>query len=188
MTVIVLRLGHRYIRDDRTTTHLFLAARAFGADAALYSGGRDPDVEDSIRRVNATWGGIFESAYTPNWGRTLEEYKAKGWKVVHLTMYGMPLHRVIDEIRSSPSDKVVVVGGAKVPRRAYELADWNVAVTSQPHSEISALSVFLHELFRGEEFSRSFQGGEMEIVPQGRGKQVRRKALIRGSGQGPVAS
>jgi tRNA (cytidine56-2'-O)-methyltransferase len=187
MTIIVLRLGHRYIRDDRTTTHLFLAARAFGADAAVYSGGRDPEVEESLRRVNAKWGSSFELTYSANWARTLEDYKSKGWKAVHLTMYGMPLQEVINEVRSSPSNKVVVVGGAKVPRRVYELADWNVAVTSQPHSEISALSVFLHELFKGEELSKPFLGGELEIVPQARGKQVHRKALVQGSTQGPVA-
>jgi len=187
MTIIVLRLGHRYIRDDRTTTHLFLAARAFGADAALYSGRRDPDIEESLRRVNSMWGGSFELAYSPNWVRTLEDHKFKGWKLVHLTMYGRPLQETIDEIRSSPSNKVVVVGGAKVPRKAYELADWNVAVTSQPHSEISALSVFLHEFFKGEELSKPFLGGELEIVPQAKGKQVCRKALVQGLGQGPEA-
>lgn len=188
MTIIVLRLGHRFIRDDRTTTHLFLAARAFGADAALYSGRRDLKVEEGLRRVNATWGGSFELAYSPNWVRTLEHHKSKGWKLVHLTMYGTPLQETIDEIRSSPSNKIVVVGGSKVPRKAYELADWNIAVTSQPHSEISALSVFLHELFKGEELSKPFLGGELEIVPQAKGKRVRRKGLVQGPSQGPMAS
>jgi len=188
MTIVVLRLGHRHIRDDRATTHLFLAARAFGADIALYSGQRDPAVESSLRKVNATWGGRFELAYTQNWVRTLEDYKSKGWKVVHLTMYGMPLREAVGEIRSSMSNKVVVVGGAKVPRKAYDLADWNVAVTSQPHSEISALSVFLHELFEGEELSKQFPDGELEIIPQAKGKKVRRKLLAQGSGQGPESS
>jgi len=183
MAIIVFRLGHRHIRDDRTTTHLFLAARAFGADAAVYSGQRDPDVEEGLRRVNNTWGGNFELTHSPNWMKTLEDYRTKDWKVVHLTMYGIPLQKTIDEVRSSPCSKVVVVGGPKVPKRVYELADWNIAVTSQPHSEISALSVFLHELFRGEELSKPFLGGELEIVPRAKGKKVRRKALAQGSGQ-----
>jgi len=187
MATDILRLGHRYVRDDRATTHLFLAARALGADTALYSGQRDSHVEESIRKVNETWGGSFEVKHVPSWAKALEDYRARGWKVVHLTMYGMPLQSVIDEVRSSSADKVVVVGGPKVPKGVYELADWNVAVTNQPHSEISALGVFLHELSRGAELSKPFQGGELEIVPQPRGKLVRKKALAQGSGEHPKA-
>ncbi|NIS35916.1 MAG: tRNA (cytidine(56)-2'-O)-methyltransferase, partial [Actinobacteria bacterium] len=38
---------------------------------------------------------------------------------------------------------LVVVGAAKVSFDVYEAADWNVAVTNQPHSEVAALAVFL---------------------------------------------
>ena len=187
MAIIVFRLGHRYVRDDRATTHLFLAARALGADAAFYSGQRDSGVEESLRRVNTAWGGNFELSYSTNWRKTLEEHKSKGWKIIHLTMYGISLTKVIAKIRSSASDKIVVVGGPKVPKEVYELADWNVAVVGQPHSEISALGVFLHEFFEGKELSNSFSGGELEIVPQARGKKVLRKALVQGPSQRPVS-
>ena len=30
--IIVLRLGHRFVRDYRVTTHLALVARSFGAN------------------------------------------------------------------------------------------------------------------------------------------------------------
>ena len=96
-------------------------------------------------------------------------------------MYGMPLQNVISEIRSSLSNKIVVVGGPKVPKRIYELADWNVAITSQPHSEISALSIFMHELLEGKELAKTFSGGKIEIVPQAKGKKVIRKGLSKGS-------
>jgi tRNA (cytidine56-2'-O)-methyltransferase len=185
LVVIVLRLGHRYVRDDRVTTHLFLAARAFGADGVVYSGQRDPDVEESVRKVNVTWGGFFEPSHTPNWIKMVKDYKEKGWKVIHLTMYGQQLQTVADDIRSSTSDKLLVVGGSKVPREAYELADWNVAVTSQPHSEISALSVFLHELFKGEELRKAFSGGRLEIIPQPKGKKVNRKTYATDPGGPP---
>jgi tRNA (cytidine56-2'-O)-methyltransferase len=175
LVVTVLRLGHRYVRDDRVTTHLFLAARAFGADSVVYSGQRDPDVEESVRKVNVTWGGFFELSYAPNWVKVVKDHKDKSGRVVHLTMYGQQLQTVADDIRSSTSDKLVIVGGSKVPREAYELADWNVAVTSQPHSEISALSVFLHELFKGDELRKAFSGGRLEIIPQPKGKKVNRK-------------
>jgi len=64
------------------------------------------------------------------------------------------------------------VGGAKVPGEVYGLADWNVGVTSQPHSEVSALAVFLHELQEGEELGLAFPGARKRVVPQARGKRV----------------
>ena len=78
----------------------------------------------------------------------------------------------ISSIRNDPSDKLVVVGGPKVPGEVYGLADWNVSVTSQPHSEVSALAVFLHELFEGRELDGVFEGARMRITPQERGKRV----------------
>ncbi len=172
MSIIVLRLGHRPMRDKRVTTHLFLAARALGAEGAIYSGVRDRSVEESISEVCRDWGGNFKVEYTENWKRTIREWKKGRGKVVHLTMYGLPIQDVISEIRADPSEKLVVVGGAKVPPEVYHLADWNVAVTSQPHSEVSALSIFLHELFQGRELYREFEGARMRIVPQERGKKV----------------
>jgi len=79
---------------------------------------------------------------------------------------------VVHKIGESSSDKLVVVGGAKVPGMVYELADWNVSVTSQPHSEIGALSIFLHMLYEGQELSRTFEKARMRIVPQPRGKKI----------------
>ena len=168
----VLRLSHRRERDKRVTTHLFLASRAFGADGIFYSGERDEKVEKSVEKVNRSWGGAFEVRYCRGWKQTVNEWKRNGGEVVHLTMYGLPLNDVIKEIGGSPKDKLVVVGGAKVPGIMYSLADWNVSVTSQPHSEVSALGVFLHELFEGNELRKQFGDAEWRIIPQSRGKKV----------------
>ena len=173
----VLRLSHRRERDKRVTTHLFLASRAFGADGVFYSGERDEKVERSVEKVNKSWGGAFEVKYCRSWKQTVSEWKRGGREVVHLTMYGLPLQEAIGEIRSSPKDKLIVVGGAKVPGAMYSLADWNVSVTSQPHSEVSALSVFLHELFEGKEFSMQFRDAEWRIIPQAKGKKVVKTSL-----------
>lgn len=170
--VYVLRLNHRPSRDKRVTTHLFLTARAFGADGAFYSGQKDERIERSMEKVNESWGGNFEVKYVQNWRKVTKEWKKHGGEVIHLTMYGLPAQKTIEQISESPKDKLLVVGGAKVPGEIYELADWNVSITSQPHSEISALSVFLHMLFGGEEFSVAFKGAKMKIVPQSKGKKV----------------
>jgi len=170
--VCVLRLSHRPTRDKRVTTHLFLAARAFGADGAFYSGQRDEKIERSVGKVKKSWGGTFGVEYVQEWRKVVKEWKEDGGEVVHLTVYGLPVQDIIGQIIASPKDKLVLVGGAKAPRAAYELADWNVSVTSQPHSEVSALSVFLHELSEGRELSIDFENAGIRAVPQAKGKKI----------------
>ena len=172
MEVVILRLDHRYVRDDRVTTHVFLVSRAFGADRTIYSGQRDEKIEEGVREVVEMWGGPFRVDYEKDWRQTIEKWKEKGGEVIHLTVYGLPIQDAINDVRGSLKDKMVVVGGAKVPRIVYELADWNVAVTSQPHSEISALSIFLHELFDGDELSKTFKDAKLRVEPKPKGKKV----------------
>jgi len=172
---IVLRLSHRQARDKRATAHLFLAARAFGADKVVYTGQRDESLEETIRKVTLSWGGTFEVKYEKGWRKIVNTWKARDGEIIHLTMYGLPIQNVISPIRESTKDKLIIVGGAKVPAKVFKLADWNVSVTSQPHSEISALSVFLHELLQGKELSRTFENAELEIAPQAKGKRVIRR-------------
>ena len=171
MGVKVLRLGHRPERDKRVSTHCGLVARAFGAKGMLYTGEKDPKLEASIQKVSAKWGGKFVLGHRASFGQALKGYRGK---VLHLSMYGLPVGKVIGKVRKA-RDLLVVVGAEKVPREVYERADWNVSVTQQPHSEIAALAVFLHEYFRGKELK--FPGALLTIVPQGRGKLVKsRKA------------
>jgi len=169
MTVTVLRLGHRPQRDKRLSTHVLLAARAFGADAAVYSGAKDPRLEETVAQLVEDWGGGFAVRYTDSWRATVKAWRGE---LVHLTMYGLPVQQVIKEIRTSPEPKLVAVGGPKMPRELYEVATWNVSVTSQPHSEVSALAVFLHMLFEGRELEGSYEDARLSIKPRGRGKNV----------------
>ena len=171
MSIYVLRLGHRPSRDKRITSHLMLTARAFGASGVIYTGTRDPKVEETVRKACSDWGGPFSVEYAEDWRGAIKRWKTKG-KVVHLTMYGLPIRGVINSIRDAPSEKLVVVGGAKVPGELFGIADWNVAVTSQPHSEVSALAVFLHELFEGGKLARVFEDARLRVIPQARGRRV----------------
>jgi tRNA (cytidine56-2'-O)-methyltransferase len=106
------------------------------------------------------------------WRQVVKEWKAKSGDVIHLTAYGIPLPQVIREIKASASPKLVIVGASKVPGEAYELATWNVAITNQPISEVSALGVFLDRYFEGKQFSMEFENAEVKIIPSARGKQV----------------
>lgn len=176
----MLRLGHRIRRDKRATTHLFLAARALGADGAYYTGDRDEMIEKSISRVNEVWGGSFRVEYVRDWKRVLKLWKDAEGESIHLTMYGIPLQEKIGEIRASSRDKLIIVGGPKVPSEVFKIADWNISVTSQPHSEISALSIFLHELLEGKELQMEFENAKVRIIPQIRGKKIAKMEKISG--------
>ena len=167
--IYVLRLGHRKERDKRITTHVGLVARAFGADGIILSGERDESVERSLRDVVERWGGPFDVTYRADWRRVIREWKERG-VVVHLTMYGIPVDDVIQRIRGK--DVLVVVGAEKVPREVYDLADFNVAVGNQPHSEVAALAIFLDRYFQGRELRKEFRDWRIKVVPQERGKKV----------------
>jgi tRNA (cytidine56-2'-O)-methyltransferase len=163
--ITVLRLGHRPARDKRVTTHVALAARAFGADRLLVST-RDPSLEGIVRTLVEKFGGSFEVASGVPWRQTL---RASADTKVHLTMYGLPLDDVLPKL---PRDGLtVVVGSEKVPRDVYRLVDWNVAVGHQPHSEVSALAVFLDRLLAGAGIRREFRG-RIRIRPHVAGKDV----------------
>lgn len=165
----VLRLGHRIARDKRITTHVFLAARALGADFGVLSGERDDSVLRSVEKISGKWGGAFAVRYEKNWRGVLEKWNGS---IAHLTMYGMPLDEKIGEMRNE-KNLMVVVGAEKVPGEVYALADYNVAVTNQPHSEVAALAVFLDRFFRGGELRKNFSNAKLCIMPQERGKLVR---------------
>lgn len=169
MKITVLRLGHRISRDKRISTHVCLVSRAFGADSVVYTGEKDSGMEESVSRVVEQWGGKFPVSYEKSWRSFV-----KGWKgiVVHLTIYGKPMQEKIKDIEKSGKDVLVVVGGGKVPAEMYDLADYNVSVTGQPHSEIAALSILLDRLFGGGELMKRFPGWKRKVVPQEKGKKT----------------
>lgn len=167
--VWVLRLGHRPGRDQRVTTHVGLAARALGA-RGMYLASRDPGIVEGIRDVVRRFGGDFYIQDGVPWKKILKEWKESGGTVVHLTMYGEPVQELESRLREF--DRIlVVVGAEKVPAEIFALADYNVAITNQPHSEVAGLAVFLDRLFMGEELGREFPGGRVRVIPSPRGKR-----------------
>lgn len=171
MKVSVLRIGHRLVRDDRVTTHAALVARAFGADR-IYMTGVDQSVKVTVASVADRWGGPdFEVEVITDWKAIARSWKKRGGKIAHLTMYGINVDDAVKQLRDE--DVLVIIGAEKVPREAYDLADFNVAVGNQPHSEIAALAILLDRLFGGRQLRKEFSGGKLRIVPTEKGKRVR---------------
>lgn len=179
--VTVLRLGHRLVRDTRMSTHAALASRALGASEIIMSGADEDDTIDSVRRVNERWGGVFLIRHSESWREVIRNFNGL---VVHLTMYGEPLDLALPKIRkrisraNNNSDKkkknklLVVIGAEKVPREVYALADYNVAVGNQPHSEVAALAIFLDRIYKGRELYSTFVNARIRIKPSSKGKAL----------------
>ncbi|WP_254537585.1 tRNA (cytidine(56)-2'-O)-methyltransferase [Halomarina litorea] len=168
--VTVLRLGHRAGRDNRMTTHVGLTARALGADRVVLTGNA-AGPRGTIEDITDRFGGPFTVELTDEPKRLVRGFPGK---VVHLTMYGLPVQDVEGPIRDAHREGslLVVVGAEKVPFDVYEHADWNVGVTNQPHSEVAGLAVFLDRLFEGRELDRAWEDADRQVVPMATGKQV----------------
>jgi len=169
MTIEVLRIGQRIVRDDRVTTHVALVSRAFGA-RRIFMDEVNPEIQDTISGVTESMGGSFEIVFIDGWKKFLRGYADKS-KIVHLTMYGERISDVQEQI-GREDDILVVVGASKVPRIVYDMADYNVSVGNQPHSEISALAVLLDRIQSGKQFDAEFAGAKRKIMPSKNGKDV----------------
>lgn len=165
--IAVLRWGHRIPRDSRISTHVVLTARAFGADI-VYVDTEDKILKDTVDSVTDRFGGPFKIETGVNWKKIIREWK--GTKV-HLTMYGEHIDDALPKIPKD--DLLIIVGAEKVPRDFYEMADFNVAVGNQPHSEVAALAVFLDRLLEGKGLRKEYESAQVEIIPNPRGKTVK---------------
>ena len=174
--IVILRWGHRPQRDARLTTHVALTSRALGASGFVLSDTVDEKIKETVEKVTGTWGGKFIFEMGTPWKTTVKDWKNKGGIVVHLTAYGENVQSssVLEEIRSSGKDVLVLVGSQKVPRWFYssEVSDFNVAVGNQPHSECAALAIFLDRFFEGKTLAKPFENAKMTIIPQKRGKKI----------------
>ncbi|MCD6563575.1 MAG: tRNA (cytidine(56)-2'-O)-methyltransferase [Thermoproteales archaeon] len=177
--IVVLRLGHRLQRDKRVSTHVGLVARAFGANKIVFAGIVEESVYETLKKVCEDWGDDFGVETVTNPLSFMRQCKRNGFRIVHLTMYGenIQLSNVLDRIIKENADILIVIGAEKVPAEVYKIADYNVAIGNQPHSEIAALAVFLDRLFRGEELAKEFINARYRIVPSKRYKNVVRMGV-----------
>ncbi|MEM2118763.1 MAG: tRNA (cytidine(56)-2'-O)-methyltransferase [Candidatus Bathyarchaeia archaeon] len=177
--MVVLRWGHRPLRDARLTTHVALAARALGAEGLILADTEDKKIKETIEKITKTWGGSFFFEMGTPWKKAVKHWKNNGGIVVHLTAYGENIETsdVLDRIRSAGRNVLVIVGSQKTPKEFFseEISDFNVAIGNQPHSECASLAVFLDRFFEGKALAKDFENAEKRIVPQKRGKKVETK-------------
>lgn len=164
--IAVLRIGHRPARDKRISTHIALVARAFGAHKVIITA-KDKKLEERVCSLCKRFGGNFEIESGISYKKIIEHWTGI---VVHLTMYGEELNRVLDKIDKT-KDLLVIVGAEKVQSEIYHLTNFNVSVGNQPHSEVAALAVFLDHYTEGRWLKQQFNG-KIKIIPTAHGKTV----------------
>ena len=64
---------------------------------------------------------------------------------------------------------------SKVPGFIYQIADYNIAIGHQPHSEVAALAVLLDRLTDGKGRKIKFPDANVEIIPMEKGKNTKQK-------------
>jgi len=173
LVIEVVRIGQRLVRDDRVTTHVALVSRAFGAKR-IFMTEVNPEIKESLEKINKTWGGNFVVEFIDKWKSIIKKKKEENFRIVHLTMYGECIDDVQEKL-GKEENLLVVVGAEKVPREIYELADYNVGVGNQPHSEISALAILLDRIQKGKQFEKVFPNATRKIIPTKKGKNVQVK-------------
>ncbi len=167
--IVILRMGHRPERDKRITTHVALTARALGAEGMLLAS-NDKGIKKTIDDVTVRWGGSFYLHNDVKWKSEIKKWKDEGGKVCHLSMYGINLPDAVDGIKECEK-LMIVVGAEKVPFELYEMADWNIAVGNQPHSEVAAVALTMDRLAREEPLTREFENAQLRILPKECGKE-----------------
>jgi len=163
----VLRIGHRIQRDKRTTTHVALVARAFGAEK-IFITTKDEKIKQNINSITKKFGGDFQIETGLDPKKIIKQWNGT---IVHLTMYGEELEKSISKINKN-NDLLIIVGSEKVRPYFYESADFNISVGNQPHSEVSSLAIFLDRYTNGKWLTKKFKG-KIEIIPSNKRKIVK---------------
>ena len=160
MTVCeVLRIGHRPERDKRITTHVALTARAFGA-SKVYISNPDSRVIKSVEEVVTKFGGNFKIIPTSNPKKIVQD---SNLLIVHLTMFGLSIDESVKKIKDEKRGILFIVGAEKVPPWVFELADYNISIGNQPHSEVAALAIAMNSL-HFESYNKEFKG-KLSVIP-----------------------
>ncbi|HOD89483.1 MAG TPA: tRNA (cytidine(56)-2'-O)-methyltransferase [archaeon] len=170
----VLKLNHRPERDKRITTHCALVGRAFLADSFYFSGVNDKKLIMTIKNISKNWGGKYNIKYISKPIEFIKKEKKKNTIIIHLTMYGEKIIDKIDELKKIKKKKnfLIIIGGPKVQKEYYELADYNISVTNQPHSEVASLAILLYLLNPESLINEKFNNAKIKIIPCKCGKKV----------------
>ena len=161
-TISVLVIGKNAYESN---LDLCAAARAFGASNVTFASPKNGRLIKYFKSLNRRWGGTFSVDFTNNWREFLKT--KKNYKIVYLTRYGVPINKVEYTLKTY-KNILIIVTITEAAKNLYQMADFNVSITTQPHAATSAVAVFLHHFFEGRELSLHFENAQYKIVPEER--------------------
>ena len=153
---------------------LCMVARAFGASNVTFypeDGKSMKKLERRCRSLNRNWGGAFSAASTKDWKSFVKE--KKNYLKIYLTRYGIPINKIGYQIRTY-KNVLVIVSEKEVIKPLYKTSDFNLSITTQPHSCTSSIAVFLHDFYQGRELAMHFENARYKVNPEERGIRIQR--------------
>jgi tRNA (cytidine56-2'-O)-methyltransferase len=148
-----------------------LTARAFGASEVVYTSDKDQKLIRQIKNIVNKWGGVFSINFVKNWKKYIEE--KKNYKTIYLTMYGKSLNSTNSFVRDY-KNLLIIVSSIDINKSIFQIADFNISITNQPHCEASSIAVFLHHFYEGRELAIHFENAKYKIVPSERTVKIKR--------------
>ena len=170
--ISVLVVGRSDYEDELS---LCMVARAFGASTITFC----PEDKSIMRKLsrkckalNRDWGGAFSFSFTNDWKRFVKE--KKNYLKVYLTRYGMPMKKIGYQVRTY-KNVLIIVSEKETIKQLYKAADFNLSITTQPHSCASAIGVFLHDFYQGRELAIHFENARYKVSPEQHGMKVEKE-------------
>ena len=154
-------------------TDICMTSRAFGASKVAFTCGEDRKVAGAMRKVSKEWGGKFSIMFNADYKEMLNG--SPNYKTVFLTQYGIPVEKAKHSIRTYKNMMVVVALSDSYTKKLIDAADFNISITSQPHSSTSAVAVFLHTYFNGRENAMQFENAMTKVLPSEHGIRVQKR-------------
>ncbi len=167
--ISVLVVGRSSYEDKIS---LCMVARAFGASNITFypsDSGVKGKLARKCRALNRDWGGTFGFAFTDDWKGYVSE--KKNYLKVYLTRYGLPIGKIGYRVRTY-KNVLLIVSENESTKQLYKAADFNISITTQPHSCASSVAVFLHDFYQGRELAMHFENAMYKINPEQHGMRV----------------
>lgn len=154
-------------------TDICMTSRAFGASKISFTCNEDRKVANAVGKISDAWGGKFAISFNADYKKMMSN--SPNYKKIFLTQYGLPVQKVNHSLRTYKNIMVIVSLTDALAQRLIDAADFNVSITTQPHSSVSAIAVFLHTYFNGRENAMQFENAKMKVIPMERGIHVKKQ-------------
>ena len=150
-----------------------LTARAFGASEItvnLKEQRNKSHITKYFKEINNDWGSNFKVSFTNNWMDLIKEHN-NNYKTIYLTKYGDSIKKK-EYVISTYKNILLIVSTTDDIKELYDMADFNISLTTQPHTIISSIAVFLNMYYKGRELAMHFENAKYKIMPETHGIHI----------------